>query len=91
MKNSWNNFTLFYQQVKKNATSRIFENKQVGNRLLKGSGGKNIKREVKWIRDNKRTSRLTVKQRKEEIYRLSVQEKEKRYGDTGLNRKFRGL
>lgn len=47
MKNSWNNFTLFYQQVKKNATSGIFENKQVGNRLLKGSGGKNIKREVK--------------------------------------------
>ena len=35
------------KQVNKNATSRIFENKQVGNRLLKGSGGKNIKREVK--------------------------------------------
>ena len=30
------------KQVKKNATSGIFENKQVGNRLLKGSGGKNI-------------------------------------------------
>ena len=41
------NSTIFYQQDKKNATSRIFENKQVGNRLLKGSGGKNIKREVK--------------------------------------------
>ena len=35
------------KQVKKNATSRIFENKQVGSRLLQGSGGKNIKREVK--------------------------------------------
>ena len=41
------NSTIFYQQVKKNATSRIFENKQVGSRLLQGSGGKNIKREVK--------------------------------------------
>ena len=47
MQHSWYNSTLFYQQVKKNATSGIFENKQVGNRLLKGSGKENIKREVK--------------------------------------------
>ena len=38
---------LNHKQDKKNATSRIFENKQVGNRLLKGSGRENIKREVK--------------------------------------------
>lgn len=36
------------------------------------------------MRDNKRTSNLTVKQRKEEIYRLNVQKKEKRYGNTKL-------